>query len=54
MKQFEYRKTVKSQFNIDFLNEKGRQGWELVQILQLSTGGFTLYFKREIIKQNEN
>lgn len=48
MKQFKYKLWTVSTFSISDLNKFGEDGWELVSIVTLSTGGVTLYFKREL------
>jgi len=51
MKEWEYEILYTNNFNYDIksiLNEKGYNGWELIQVINSPNGTFCCIFKREM------
>lgn len=36
------------------LTEMGRNGWELITVKSIGQGGNEFYFKRQVVRKNEN
>ena len=49
MEQFEYKiESLRGLFNVNKLNEYGRNRWSLIQIVSNENGEFSYIFKRKL------